>query len=372
MKRTFALVNVAIFFCCLLMLPACGGGGGAPSASLPTSTNGKKQTTAGNPETVWLVDENGTLGTGGVTAYNVTVGSNTITAIPGDAVNESRPNINSNPAGVNAPQAMAFDSKGNLWVANQLSDLVVAITLGSNGVTPKISLPSGVTFPNADPSGLGFDSKGNLWIGGPQYGGGLAWTYQAQSVAANLSSSPILTSVPDPTGNGSVPYGLAFDPSGNLWTQGASALGVSPADGVQEYTLSGGTATAATFIQTQGCNTPFTFDAGGNLWCVNPGPTYTTPEVEEFTVPGGTKTASFAVPFPTGVDVTSSYIVNDIRFDPSGTLWVLVEGSSPLGIGGSVASYAALLALNSTGTVLSSAVLPNETSDYYPDFIFQP
>ena len=69
-------------------------------------------------------------------------------------------------AGLNDPDALAFDSSGNLYVANLLGNTVSEFAAGSTTVFATLT---GLNEPNA----LAFDSGGNLYVtnSGQQDGG---------------------------------------------------------------------------------------------------------------------------------------------------------------------------------------------------------
>jgi sugar lactone lactonase YvrE len=61
-------------------------------------------------------------------------------------------------AQLNGPQGLAFDTKGNLWVANSNASQVLELNPSNGKVLHKIT--KGVS----SPSRLAFDSLGNLWV----------------------------------------------------------------------------------------------------------------------------------------------------------------------------------------------------------------
>ena len=73
--------------------------------------------------------------------------------------------LSSNSGSIDQPGEMAFDSKGNLWVANYANETVVMFAKkdlsASGSPTPKVTLSSSVFD---GPSGLVFDSGHNLWV----------------------------------------------------------------------------------------------------------------------------------------------------------------------------------------------------------------
>jgi hypothetical protein len=176
--------------------------------------------------------------------------------------------------GLAGPAGLAFDSFGNLFVANSLNGTISKITAagvvstfasasfayglaidGVNNVyasTPVSGLitkftPSGVgsTFHNGggtgQPIGLAFDSGGNLYGGGNS---GSILKYAANGTIASHIS-------------GAGGFGLAFDANGNLFSSNPSN------DTIGKISPEGAISTFAT-----GLNDPYglAFDSAGNLF----------------------------------------------------------------------------------------------------------
>jgi hypothetical protein len=138
------------------------------------------------------------------------------------------------------PQQSVFDSKGNQWVTDHNNNTVLVFTAsqlsatGTNATVPAVVISSAAFN---GPLGIAFDSSGNLWIannGGVPVAGSTTGAMSAtgtsivEFAAASLPvpGSGMLT--PDLTpgitltddGNNSIqgPWELAFDSSGNLWS----------------------------------------------------------------------------------------------------------------------------------------------------------
>jgi len=187
--------------------------------------------------------------------------------------------------GLNDPDALAFDSAGNLYVANYGQ--------GSGNTILKIS-PNGVGSVFASngvfgPGGLAFDRAGNLYVGNgngiidkftPDGVGSIFATLPARSVqglatdsVGNLYVSDTSTGNIDkftPSGVSSVfahvgsVYGLAFDSAGNLYAAtftGNTIDKVTPA-GVVSLFCNGG----SFFFPTD-----LAFDSAGTLYATDPG-----------------------------------------------------------------------------------------------------
>jgi hypothetical protein len=138
------------------------------------------------------------------------------------------------------PQQSVFDANGNQWVADHDGNQVLvfsAAQLAATGdvpTTPVIVLTSGAF--NA-PLGIAFDSMGNLWvannggIGGNQTPAGTSIVEFTAAQLGMVPASGMLTPDLMPTvtlnddGNNSIqaPWALSFDASGNLWSSNANA-----------------------------------------------------------------------------------------------------------------------------------------------------
>ena len=113
--------------------------------------------------------------------------------------------------GLKTPQGLAFDSKGNLYVAN------TGTTSGKNAIAI-FKAPISNRAPKflkgvVAPSGLAFDHSGNLYVSSNSTTGAIA-KYASNHIVGGDSPSII-----DSTGLARSPYGadLVFDSAGNLY-----------------------------------------------------------------------------------------------------------------------------------------------------------
>jgi hypothetical protein len=113
--------------------------------------------------------------------------------------------------GLNVPQGLGFDSKGNLYVAN------TGTTSGKHAITV-FKAPISNRTPYflkgvIAPSGLSFDAKGNLYVSSNAKTGAIA------EYATNHLKSGDAPTIVDSTGLAASPYGadLNFDSAGNLY-----------------------------------------------------------------------------------------------------------------------------------------------------------
>lgn len=134
--------------------------------------------------------------------------------------------------GLNKPEGIAFDSLGNLWVGDQANNRVLRysppftnsmpanIVIGQASFTTNAGVTSATGL--SVPVGIGFDSSGNLWVA-EATGNNRVVSYSppfTNGMAANLviGQGSFTTSVASTTQTGlRQPEGVAFDASGNLW-----------------------------------------------------------------------------------------------------------------------------------------------------------
>lgn len=135
--------------------------------------------------------------------------------------------------GVGRGTSIAFDSAGNLWVADQWFNRVLRFSppfssgMNASLVLGQTNFVSSATACAADrfwggPAGLAFDSAGNLWVG--DLGRALRFSapFTSGMAASLVLGEPTFTtclgSFPPPNqSNMASPSGFAFDPLGNLW-----------------------------------------------------------------------------------------------------------------------------------------------------------
>jgi len=196
------------------------------------------------------------------------------------------------------PWSDAFDSSGNLYVANHTSNTISKIT-PSGTVTTFASVGS-------DPSYLIFDSSGNL--------------YEANETSNTISKITPSGTVTTFASVGSDPAGLAFDSSGNLYSANWGANTVS------KITPSG---TVTTFATVGSEPWALVFDSSGNLYTAN----YGAGTVSKIT-PGGIVTTAWA---------TVGSEPYALAFGPDGNLYVANQNTafvSQITPGGTVTSFA--------------------------------
>ena len=187
--------------------------------------------------------------------------------------------------GLNYPYGLAFDSAGNLFVANSLDDA------GVGGYVTKIT-PGGVqsTIPSGpDPKALAFNSSGDLFE--TDYHSGNIYKYSSGGV---LSIFATVTPAPQ---------ALAFNSAGDLF------VGTGYGSGNESITRITPNGTQSTFATGLSYITGLAFNSAGDLFeADNSGNIY------EFT-PGGVRSTFASLPNP-----------NDLAFNSAGDLFVAAGG----------------------------------------------
>lgn len=124
------------------------------------------------------------------------------------------------------PQQAVFDSAGNLWVSDNANgaqgavDMFAANLLTTSGaVTPTASFTS-TSF--TGPLGIAFDSTGNLWIAN---NGGTTIVEFDKGTLPTTGTTTLVPNVTLSTNANSIegPWALAFDATGNLWSSNANS-----------------------------------------------------------------------------------------------------------------------------------------------------
>jgi len=231
-------------------------------------------------------------------------------------------------AGVSGPQGVAFDRSGNLWVSNSNTNTLVEFTkaaLSQSSPKPVVTISAGPSGNLNGPGGLAFDSAGNLWVANT--GVTTVVEYPKAELTKSGAPAPVLT-ISNNSFN--VPFGVAFDKAGDLWVSDNAQPG-SP--GVFEYAKSRLgkvvpnprlTFSLPTTNGGDDTRTGLAFDPAGNLWVVNSA----NGSLAEF---AKTELARAGAVPRVSISSDSSGSLgapNDISFDSRGDLWVANTGSS--------------------------------------------
>jgi len=207
-----------------------------PHQTIKSSVFGAPQgVTFDNYGDLWVID-GGTVASGGTVApavYEFTVQQ--LSQLSKNA--SPTPAVTISSASFKFPQQAAFDQRGDLWVTDNGSNAVYVFTGKQlNGTTtttptpvvPAVSITSTPAFNG--PLGIAFDYKGDLYVANNATT--TIFGFSATSLPAVSSSSTAATTaalIPTETlsddGSGSIqgPWALAFDGYGNLWSSNAKA-----------------------------------------------------------------------------------------------------------------------------------------------------
>ena len=282
-------------------------------------------------------------------SYAFTTGQNA-TIVLGHATFDAGGAIHNNPSAhsLYLPEGMAFDKSGNLWVAdtgfNRMLmfpkpfsiDEAARIVIGQGTFTstgPALS-SSGLN----QPYGLAFDGKGNMWVADTNNNRIVEYKapFTQGEQASIVIGSPSFDKGVYPTTAGSLaaPYGLAFDKSGDLWAVDyydnrileylppfKNFMNASLVIGQPDFTTnSDGDTSDRTNLPSA-----MAFDGRGNMWVTDS----LNDRVLEFTAPFSTDESASLVIGQKNFGVNYAGIANDslntpygIIFDDKGNLWV--------------------------------------------------
>jgi sugar lactone lactonase YvrE len=269
------------------------------------------------------------------------------------------------------PFDVKFDSSGNLWVVDSANSRILefkppftndeqaSVVLGEPNFAT--SFIGGTTFINGTvlyvPEAIAFDSSGNLWVSDSGDGRIVEFTapFSTNENASLVLGEPTLAigsvggTEPASQTDLNAPAGITFDSSGNLWVADAGNDRVlefkAPfSDGeASSVVLGQGNFTANDFPNEPGCpptcnqptaatlDAPYdvVFDASGNLWVADRDDW----RVSEFSAPfsngeSATLTVGGACAiFGEVLEANCMSVIDYITFDHSGMLWVSDTGN---------------------------------------------
>ena len=258
------------------------------------------------------------------------------------------------PGGLATPTAVAIDSSGNLWVADSSNSRVLefkaplttgesaSVVLGQPSLTTVGEcLGTGNLNETCDPEGLAFDSSGNLWVADASRNN---WVLEYKAPFSNGEvASLLLGGAPF---NGSMnasslaqPRQIAFDSSGNLWVADTGNSRLlrfnAPITNHEAASLVLGASDFNSSIQVSFDSylqnksaipgpTAIAIDKSGNVWVTNVfsvvtmfPPPFSLGETPSVIVGDLSLAAN-----PTAANSTTMNSPNGIAFDSSGNLWV--------------------------------------------------
>jgi sugar lactone lactonase YvrE len=133
-------------------------------------------------------------------------------------------------SGTAAPQAIAVDNVGNLYVADYQSTgaSIYRLSLAANTVRQQVTVASGLS----DPVSLAVDASGNVYVA--DKGTGKVFEYSpgtSGSYALNATRGTLLSSV--------TPAAVAVDPAGDVYVQSGTSVLEVPVTGFETTVLTG-------------------------------------------------------------------------------------------------------------------------------------
>jgi sugar lactone lactonase YvrE len=219
-------------------------------------------TGAQSPGLVQILADNGWPGGGVTMPYLIwwaDYGNSKVLAWPPEASGNTAPTISISGANTDLgnPAGVALDSSKNIWVAdNGTTKRVIEFSAGASGNATPAATISGANTTLNSPRGIALDTSGNVWVA--DYG-----AHKVLEFTSTGNVAPATTITP----TGSVPAGIVFDGSNNLY------ITADTANAIQEWDASNRTNTPSHSIS--GANTTLnnpigiTLDASGNIWVAN-------------------------------------------------------------------------------------------------------
>jgi sugar lactone lactonase YvrE len=289
------------------------------------------------------------------------------------------------PTAIGNPTAVAFDSKGDLWVVDNSNNRVLeykppfstgeaaSLVIGQTSLTGTgDASPAGGLF---GPTGIAFDSSGNLWVTDQGNNRVLEFTAPfsiGQAASVVIGQANFTGFAPSSTAKGLFePLGIGFDSKGGLWVVDSAN------HRVLEYSapFSIGDTAASMVIGQSGFTTgssstglnayAIAFDSGGNLW-VSDG----ISGVAEYTAPLSTGETGSQMIGPKTITGNGTSPGSRLRapeglaFDAGSNLWVADYDH------GRVVEYASASA-SSTTSSSSSSTTTSSTGGGVPVFPYQ-
>jgi hypothetical protein len=256
---------------------------------------------------------------------------NSVTVYAAGATGNSAPTatITGANTGLVSPTGIALDSARNIYVANPgslegLSDSITVFAAGSTGNVAPTATITGAATGLDYPTAIALDSSGNIYVAnnGSQVGGADSITVYPAGSSGNVQPSAVISG----TNTGLVvPWAVALDSSRNIYIADAGSS-VGRADSVTVY-LSGSNGNVVPTDTISGANTGLdspggiAVDSGGNIYVTNDGALTSNPDDITVYSPGSngnvTPTATLyplGLAYPLGIVVDSNgnlYVAND-------------------------------------------------------------
>jgi sugar lactone lactonase YvrE len=207
-------------------LTAMGSAAAAPSLTVSSSAFAAPQGVIFDTSAdLWVID-GGNMSTGGKAkpALEEFTSSQLSGIQSGSSV---MPNMTISSSAFVFPQQAVWDSMGDLWVsddgANAVFEFKPAQLMASGAnVTPNITIKSMPAFNGA--LGIAFDSSGDLWVANNRTTTIFEFNASALPTASgSMTLTPNIMLSDDGKGSIQGPWALAFDSAGNLWSSNANS-----------------------------------------------------------------------------------------------------------------------------------------------------
>jgi streptogramin lyase len=202
--------------------------------------------------------------------------------------------------GINAPNAVAVDATGSIWIANEGGNSISKFTSTGTAYTETDYTDSSLNQPNS----IAVDNNGSIWLS--NFGGNAVTEFTGSGTSYTANSYP--------SSDLNLTEAIAVDGNNNIW-----AANLVPSS-VSEFTGSGSSYSETAFT---GVNFPtsLAIDASEDVWA---GPAFGN-VVTEFTPGSGTYTPS---PF-TNANIANA---NAAGIDAAGNAWVASSGSNEIAV----------------------------------------
>ncbi len=173
--------------------------------------------------------------------------------------------------GLNFPVSIALDANGNIYVANDVTaasaGTVTVYPAGSNGNAAPMWTISGSNTGLDVPNGIALDARGNIYVANNGSYPTFIGTVTVYPAGSDGNVAPSSTIVGSNTGlNG--PYGIALDASDNIYVANSGSYPFSTVT-VYPAGSDGNVAPSSTIVGSNtGLNGPYgiALDAGGNIY----------------------------------------------------------------------------------------------------------
>ena len=237
--------------------------------------------------------------------------------------------------------AIAPDSDGAVWVASGGDSGGNVAFLSNNGTLLSPTAGYGSTS-GISPVNIAIDSNHTAWVASwgfaNEAGKSVSYPFITSITNPGVTSTPATPTITKYGINAPVSYGIAVDPSNNVWFTSGNSL--QAGFGTLGYIKSTGSV-GATAITGGGLvnGVSMATDPGNHVWIANFNPTTYLLTISEFSAASGSLGTALSPSTGYGLDngVATAYAPNDIPgliIDSSGSLWLpnTYQGQSDIGL----------------------------------------